>query len=235
MIKKIILISVIGIISFSATFTFSMLRAKAKLSEKSAQEKAKAAEIESSKRSDSQQATVMGNSKSQENNDIAIQEEQLKKLIFNVREKIDEYNTKTQSLTVKEERLNTTYEMIKKDLESLNKLRTELATTVADLKIKQQELESSMVQVEKVEQQNLVSIAATYDKMDPARAAEIMTNMSKVSDSKKSSDIDDAVKILYYMTERTKAKVLAEITGTQPEIAAMLCKKLKKIVVESDQ
>jgi len=92
-----------------------------------------------------------------------------------------------------------------------------------------------MIKIEKVEQQNLVSIAATYDKMDSASAAVIMTNMSKVSDSKKSSDIDDAVKILYYMTERTKAKVLAEMTKTQPEITALFCKKLKKIAVEGNQ
>jgi len=235
MLKKIIIIAVIGIISFGATFTFSMLSAKAKVSEKLAQEKAKAAEIESAKIVDAQGAKVSGDSTSQENKENSMQEEQLKQLIFSMRDKIDEYNNKTQSLTVKEERLNTTYEMIKKDLENLNKLRTELATTVADLKKKQQELENSMIQVEKVEQQNLVSIAATYDKMDPASAAEIMANMSKISDSKKNSDIDDAVKILYYMTERTKAKVLAEMTNTQPEIAAIFCKKLKKVSVEDNQ
>ncbi|MCK4887412.1 MAG: hypothetical protein KAS96_08495 [Planctomycetes bacterium] len=235
MLKKIIIITVIGIISFGATFTFSLLKAKAKAAEKSAQENAKAAEIKASKAADKQQATFLGNSTHQENNEAAIQEKQLKKLIFNVREKITEYNHKTQSLTVKEERLKTTYKMIRKDLDDLNKLRTELASTVADLKQKQQQLENSMVEIEKVEQQNLVSIAATYDKMDPASAAVIMTNMSKVSDSKKSSDIDDAVKILYYMTERTKAKVLAEMTKTQPEITALFCKKLKKIVVEDNQ
>ena len=235
MLKKIILIVVIGTISFGATFTFSMLRLKAKAAEKSAQENAKAAEIKASKTADKQQATFLGNSTPQKNNEDAIQEKQLKKLIFNVREKITEYNHKTQSLTVKEERLKTTYKMIRKDLDDLNKLRMELASTVADLKQKQQQLENSMVEIEKVEQQNLVSIAATYDKMDSASAAVIMTNMSKVSDSKKSSDIDDAVKILYYMTERTKAKVLAEMTKTQPEITALFCKKLKKIAVEGNQ
>ena len=235
MLKKIIIITVVGIISFGATFTFSLLKVKAKAAEKLAQEKTKAAEIEASKTTDEQKVTVPGNSTSQEDNEVAIQEEQLKKLIFNVREKIDEYNHKTQSLTVKEERLKTTYEMIKKDLDDLNKLRMELATTVGDLKQKQQQLENSMIEIGKVEQQNLVSIAATYDKMDPASAAVIMTNMSKASEPGKNSDIDDAVKILYYMTERTKAKLLAEMTKTQPEIAAFFCTKLKKVVVETNQ
>ena len=228
MLKKIIIITVVGIISFGTTFTFSLLKVKAKAAEKSAQEKTKAAEIEASKTTNEH----FGNGTSQEDNEVAIQEEQLKKLIFNVREKIDEYNHKTQSLTVKEERLKTTYEMIKKDLDDLNKLRTELATTVGDLKQKQQQLESSMIEIEKIEQQNLVSIAATYDKMDPESAAVIMGNMSQAG---KSGNIDDAVKILYYMTERTKAKVLAELTKTQPEIAAFFCSKLKKVVVESNQ
>ena len=232
MLKKIILFTVIGIISFGTTFTFSMLRAKAKNAEKLAQ--AKAAKIEALKIAENQQTSSADNNTSQANNEVSIQEEQLKKLIYNVREKIQEYNNKTKSLSVKEERLQITYKMIQKDLEGLNKLRTELATTVADLKQKQQEIENSMVKIEEIEQQNLVSIAATYDKMDPASAAIIMTNMSKTNNSKKSSDIDDAVKILYYMTERTKAKVLAELTTTQPEIAAMFCKKLKTIVVGTD-
>jgi len=234
MLKKIIIIVVVGMVSFGATFTFSMLKAKAKASEKLAQAKAKAAEIEAANRANKDQATVLGSNVSYGNDQVAIQEKQLKKLIFNVREKITEYNRKTQSLTVKEERLKTTYEMIKQDLESLNKLRTELAATVGDLKIKQQQIENSMVQIEKVEQENLISIAATYDKMDPSSAAVIMTNMSKGSDSK-SDDFNDAVKILYYMTERVKAKVLSEMTNTQPEVAALFCKRLKKVVVESTE
>lgn len=234
MLKKIIIIVVVGMVSFGATFTFSMLKAKAKASEKLAQAQAKAAEIEAANRANKDQVTVLGSDVSHSNDQVAIQEKQLKKLIFNVREKITEYNRKTQNLTVKEERLKTTYEMIKQDLESLNKLRTELAATVGDLKIKQQQLENSMVQIKKVEQENLISIAATYDKMDPSSAAVIMTSMTKGSDFK-SSDFNDAVKILYYMTERVKAKVLSEMTNTQPEIAALFCKRLKKVVVESTE
>jgi hypothetical protein len=41
--------------------------------------------------------------------------------------------------------------------------------------------------------------------------------------------IDDAVKILYYMTERTKAKLLAEIVTGEPKLAALLCQRLKLI------
>ena len=44
------------------------------------------------------------------------------------------------------------------------------------------------------------------------------------------SSFDDAVKILYYMSERTKAKLLAEVATSEPALAAALCKRLKQIV-----
>jgi hypothetical protein len=45
-----------------------------------------------------------------------------------------------------------------------------------------------------------------------------------------SSSFDDAVKILHYMTERTKAKLLAELATSEPALAAAMCKRLKQIV-----
>jgi len=41
---------------------------------------------------------------------------------------------------------------------------------------------------------------------------------------------DDAVKILHYMTERTKAKLLAEMASSEPALAAVLSQRLKQIV-----
>ena len=49
--------------------------------------------------------------------------------------------------------------------------------------------------------------------------------MSKVQDG----SADDAVKILHYMTDRTKAKVLAELSTAEPKLAAYFCQKLKQI------
>jgi len=42
--------------------------------------------------------------------------------------------------------------------------------------------------------------------------------------------MEDAVKILYYMGERTKAKLLSEMVNSEPKLAAVLCEKLKRIV-----
>jgi hypothetical protein len=47
----------------------------------------------------------------------------------------------------------------------------------------------------------------------------------------RSTGSDDAVKILFYMSERTKAKVLASIAESkEPAISAYFCHKLKQII-----
>jgi hypothetical protein len=36
------------------------------------------------------------------------------------------------------------------------------------------------------------------------------------------------------MTERTKAKLLAEMVNTEPQLTAVLCQKLKKVVEHTE-
>lgn len=162
-------------------------------------------------------------------------EKQLESLVYDVREKIQNYNSKLQDLEVREQRLQVTQETLKKDIETLNNLRIELASIVANLKAERDKLLKSRVEISQAEKANLISIAATYDKMDAGRAGEILSNMcasqTKQGDiGELSSSFNDAVKILHYMTERTKAKVLAELVASQPKLAAMLCERLKQIV-----
>lgn len=97
----------------------------------------------------------------------------------------------------------------------------------------------SRIEIDKNEQTNLLTLAATYDKMDVTSASKIVTNMCMSDESEKgqekkieesSGSFDDAVKILYYMTERTKAKLLAELATSEPQLAAALSQRLKQIV-----
>jgi len=157
----------------------------------------------------------------------AMTEKQLKSLVFEVREKIQEYDNKLDALKTKEQRLQRAQEMLKTDIEELNNLRIELASTVASLKSEQDKLLKSKVEIAKTEKNNLISIAAAYDKMAPESAGQILTTMSKA----RNSGSDDAVKILFYMSERTKAKVLASIAESkEPAISAYFCQKLKQII-----
>jgi len=169
----------------------------------------------------------------------ALTEQQLKNLVLDVRQKMQEYNDRLEALGVRERRLQLTQDMLKKDIEDLNTLRIELASTVANLKTEREKLLKSKLEIDKIEKTNLVSIAATYDKMDVTGASKIITNMCAMQDAGEVQSVeagrtignfDDAVKILHYMTERTKAKLLAELADSQPDLAAALCKRLKQIV-----
>ena len=163
-------------------------------------------------------------------------EMQLKNLIQDVREKMQEYSNRLQALAVRERRLQVTQDVLKEDIENLNSLRIELASTIANLKSERDKLLKSRLEIDQTEKVNLVSIAATYDKMEVTGASKILVNMCGTQDTstmqhnETGSSFNDAVKILHYMTERTKAKLLAELASSEPDLAAALCQRLKQIV-----
>lgn len=165
----------------------------------------------------------------------AMTEKQLKNLVFEVREKVQEYHDKLQALEVQERRLQMSQDTLKKDIENLNNLRVELATIVADIKSERDKLLKSRLEIDQTEKANIVLIAATYDKMDSSSAGEIFKSMcaSQTQPDKvdsQSTGFDEAVKILYYMTDRTKAKLLAELTSIEPKLAAFITRRLKQVV-----
>jgi len=161
------------------------------------------------------------------NMEKAMTEKQLKSLVFEVREKIQEYDQKLGAVKIREQRLQRAQGTLKTDIEELNNLRIELEAFMVSLKSEQDKLLKSKVEIAKIEKDNLISMAATYDKMAPEAAGEILTNISQAQNSSS----DDAVKILHYMSERTKAKVLASIAESkEPAISAYFCQKLKQII-----
>lgn len=157
-------------------------------------------------------------------------DQQLQTLIFEVREKIREYNLKLRDLDVREKRLQVAQDSLKKDIAEMNSLRVELASAVASLKNEQDKLQKSQLAIDENEQENLIAIAAAYDKMDAESAGKILMNMVKTQGPGNSSD--DAVKILYYMTERTKAKVLASMADAEPAVSAFICQRLKRLMTK---
>jgi flagellar motility protein MotE (MotC chaperone) len=160
-------------------------------------------------------------------------EQQLQELILEVREKIQQYDRNLQDLEKEKERMQIARQTLKKDIDTLNNLRVDLAASVASLKSERDALLKSRTEVEQVEKTNLMAIAAAYDKMDAARAGEILKSMvqGRVQNGvpAQKANGDDAVKILYFMQERTKAKVLAELAATDPSLAATLSQRLKQV------
>jgi septal ring factor EnvC (AmiA/AmiB activator) len=163
----------------------------------------------------------------------AIIEKQLSSMVYDVREKIRQYETKLKELEQQEKRIKLTQDTLKQDIEQLDNLRVELSNKVAGLKDEREKLQASRVKIAQTEKANLVSVAATYDKMDAASASKILINMSKMTEqSRKDAGLDEVVRILFYMTDRTKAKVLAEMVTTEPKLAAIASDRLKKVTEE---
>ena len=166
-------------------------------------------------------------------------EQKLKNLVEDVREKIQEYDDRLKAIAMRERRLQVAHNVLKEDIENLENLRIEVASSITNLKSEREELLKSRLDIDQKEKNNLISIAATYDKMDVTGASKILASLCTPQESgqqkggdadRKTSSYDDAVKILHYMTERTKAKLLAELATSEPVLAAGLCQRLKQIV-----
>jgi flagellar motility protein MotE (MotC chaperone) len=222
--KKIIFIAAAGgLLSFAATFGLSYMKSK-KAARLAAEQLAKQQQEQAAR---DEAAGKMDTFTPQETA-RALTEKQLEGLIYDIRDKIRDYNKKVKSLAATEERVKVAQAQLKNEIDGLTELQTELAATVAALKQERDRLLKTRIEIEELERQNLTSIAATYDKMNATGAADIFTNMSKL-DTTESRGLDDVVKILHFMNDRTKAKVLAELVNTEPKLAAVLSQELKRI------
>lgn len=240
MIKKIIIMTAAGVVSFSGAFALAWFTKPAPINQTVSGELNSSEHIE---------PRLMGELKppQQEIGAIAlpdagdnmlkqtsiqsvVTEKQLKNLVYEVQQKKQQYENKLKSLQTQESRIQVAQDMLKKDIEKLNNLRIELATTVAHLKEQRDKLLKSRIEIAQAEKVNLAQIAATYDKMDANSASKILTNMCQnAQPGGIENNMNDAVRILYYMSERTKAKLLSELVTSEPDLTAVLCRKLKQV------
>lgn len=228
--KKLIILIAAGLVSFAGMFAFAWLTKKTPATSKAEQPASQSQE--SGQKLPEPEALAIAEAEGADSQvKRAMTEKQLKGLVHEIREKIQEYDNKLQGLEVRKQRLQTAHNELKKDIEELNNLRIELASTIAGLKEERDKLDKSRIEIAKTEKTNLISIAATYDRMDPASASSILTNISKTPAGGISS-ANDAIKILHYMGDRTKANLLAELTSSEPALAAYFCQQLKQMVEE---
>lgn len=225
--KLIIMIAMAGLVSFAGMFAFAWLTKPAPQDQSPQVKQATPAGRQADLKLPQPEAfATSGVETAGSTTKKIMTEKRLKSLVCEVREKIEDYTSRLQTLETREQRLQMAHDTLKKDIEKLNNLRIDLASTVASLKSEQDKLLKSRVEIAKTEKDNLISIAATYDKMDAASASKILTNISQTQSG------GDAVRILHYMTERTKAKLLAQLAISEPKLAAHFCQKLKQIAEE---
>ena len=152
-----------------------------------------------------------------------LSERELENLIQDIRGRMQEYRSKEKKLSEEAERIQLAHQSLQEEIDRLNQLRNKISVLTQTLDEKEQAYKKTLLQIETIEQSNFQRLAATYDKMETTQASRILANMAAGSQSQ------DAIKILYYMTERTAAKVLGEIGTTQPDLAAMISIKLKRV------
>ena len=175
--KKLIIIAAAGgLLTFAAAFFGARMLGRSPATvENAANTKAKtrpAAPAGQPQAEGSKAATEDSQTKAEENTEAAkgLTQKELKNLIYEVREKISSYENKEKEMALREARLQMTQETLKKDIDTLNQLKVELATMTANLKEQKNQLLETRTKIAKNEKVNLTSIALTYDKMDPAGA-----------------------------------------------------------------
>ncbi len=222
--KRLLIISTVGIISFSGTFLAAWLTDKSVTGTATGPQ-------QTSIPSDPQASAIPGLSIPSGSPKLTMAESELRSLIFDLREKSNEYNQKFEALDTEKLQLETLHEQIATDIEKLLELQVELAQTVSKIKAEQKQLETTRIRIQEEENGNLRSIAATYDKMEAVASSKILLNMTQASSNVPGDyeSLENAIKILYFMGDRTKAELLAEMARTQPQLAALFTNKLKEI------
>lgn len=219
--KKLHLIILIGltILSFAVAFgvTFFIQKSRTNLLDEPGETEGQAA----GSQTDTPGAIFIGGGDDELS--MSMSEKQLQSLIYDIREKMKEYEYKQKQLDKREERLNMASAALQEDIQRLNELRAQLTTTLASIKQQEQNLQKSLLEIDDIEKTNMQRIAERYDKMDTVQASKIMINMV---DNKQ---IDDVALILNFMSERSSAKLLGEIGTKNPDIATALNAKLAHI------
>lgn len=215
----IIILSLIGIVSFAAAFGTGFILKR---------NKAIAATAKAAAAASAQTATPSAKTETPEDptknlNETALPENQLTSLIYDLRQKVEEAKNKQKEIEQDALRVKITHQTLASEIEQLNQLRENLNQTLLTLQEKERSIRNNLTEIESAEKANLVKLAAYYDKMDPTQSAKILTTMTA------NNQIKDAVKILYYMSERTVSKLLGEIATTKPETASALSLLLKQI------
>lgn len=238
--KKLIVMIAAGLVSFGGGFALSWFSRTALPLENPAESevnRSAIAEEQTWRLPETGPGTA--NSAQGEHGRLSMTERQLKGLVYEIQDNMRKYRSRLESLETEEQRLHMAQGTLKQDIEKLNNLRVELASMVSRLKSERDKLIKSRVEIVQSEKANLISMAATYDRMDVSAASKILTNMCTSEQDAQSqkkafggsgSNMDDAVKILHYMTEKAKAKVLAELVNSEPRLTAILCERLKQII-----
>ena len=152
---------------------------------------------------------------------IRMKERELDRLSKELRLQISTFRDKQKEQEEREDQIKETGKLLAEQVKELEVLRMELVAPLNGLKDAKEALENTRVRVNQQEKLNLKRTATIYEKMDPVKGSGILIAMCN------NNQEDDVVKILFYMSVKKAAMLIAEIPD--PKIASDLFQKLKKI------
>jgi len=210
--KRIIILVSLGVFSFAVAFVVSAWVASSSPPQQAQAQQAETSEPQNALVRDLRDSGLV---------ELKPREEELRELIKEVRHKIAVYRDKEHQLQEREKRIGMTEELLVKQTKELANLRVQLVAAMTALNDAQAEAEKNKIVMEAQELTNLSKIAAGYEKMDPAAAAEIMTQMCN------NQQHEDVVRILYLMSEKRMSALVAEMKDRQ--LAATLIQQMKHV------
>lgn len=227
MVKKLLIVFIVTIVSFAATFGAVWFA-------NSKQDVTPQVSAQAQQAGTNPMTSIGGNTEPVKKLELyntetarSLPERRLQNLIEDARNKVRDVKTREDQLDEYEKQLEMTRESLSGDIERLSQLYEQLSRQILTLKQQKQMLDSRIVEIKQDESERLKQLAAVYDNMDEQSSANLFINMIS------NSQLDDAAKIVFFMSERKSAKVLAEITNKEPTIARVLCSKIKSIKEES--
>ena len=141
-------------------------------------------------------------------------------LIKELRSKLEQIKLRQRKLEERDHRLKIAEAVLKNEVEKLESLRVQLVAPLDRLKQAKKDLDDSRIRVAQEEAANLRVSAGIYDKMSAEESGPIFEGMVA------NQQLDDAVKILRFMSERTAAKLLGQLSE---DIARQLMEGLKRV------
>jgi len=162
-------------------------------------------------------------------------DQQLRDLVREVKDRIQDYETKIRGLEARERRLAMSQKDLQTDIDKLNSLRVDVASAVAELKKQRDTLEQSRIRIEESEVLNLTSVSKTLEGMDADSAGQLVVNICHNAPTDPGVATEEvgehyAVKLLHLMEAKKRAKLFVALVSLEPDLAGQLSMKLKRIL-----
>jgi len=206
--KLVIVAAVLGVVSFAVSFVLTQMFGPDPVLESTAVQ------------TTAEQAKTMALS-GLESMQLTVRESKLENLINELNRQKKELSRRSRALDDRERQINVAAGQLAEAARELESMRLQLAAPLVRLKSLKKSLDETRLIITREERVNLQGIAKTYEAMNTESSGKVIEAMCK------GNQIRDAAKILQFMTDRGRAKLLSSLTDQA--LTAQLFDMMKKI------